>query len=482
MDSVEEGVVGIITNHSWLDNPTFRGMRQSLMRSFDQIYVLDLHGNAKKKETAPDGSKDENIFDIEQGVAISLFIKKPGVERGVWRGDLWGKRLEKYKAGAEKSLKTMTFAPISPAPPFLIFASQNEVVREEYDAGWRLPDVFPVNVLGFQTHRDDFAISFTEEETKKKLADFSNPRISDAEMTQLYNIKSNRDWSLETSRQIARKDGTPTLRKVAYRPFDERWCEYGHLTMDYPRRELLEHVAGKKNVSILVPRQIGTALWRHALITNLPAESCAISNDTKSQNYVFPIWTYVSSDLKVENFSAKFRDYIYARFKGIFEPEQILGYIYAILHAPTYRRRYAEFLRIDFPRIPFAAAPTDFERLSALGGELIDAHLLRGLAPGGLANYHGKGDNSVGKPRFAEAEARVYINEAQYFAPVPKEVWDFHIGGYPVIEKYLKSRKGRKLSLAEIEHVGAIAASLAFTIAQMAKIDAAWADAFPERG
>lgn len=481
MDAVEEGVVGIITNHSWLDNTTFRGMRQSLMRTFDQIYVLDLHGNAKKKETAPDGSKDENIFDIEQGVAISLFIKKPGLERGVWRGDLWGKRLEKYKAAAEKRLKKTDFSTVRPMPPFLIFAPENSFVRDEYHQGWRLPDIYQVNVLGFQTHRDDFAISFTETETKKKLADFSNPRISNEEITQLYGIESNRDWSLETSRQNLRKGGPPTLRTVSYRPFDERWCEYSNLTMDYPRRELLDHVIGRENIILGVGRA-GVAIperpWELVMISTIPVDANIFRRGGIN---LFPIYVY-NSEIRQESLAKDFRKHVNYFFKHEYDPEQILGYIYAILHAPTYRRRYAEFLRIDFPRIPFAAAHEDFEKLSALGGELIDAHLLRGLAQGALANYHGKGEDAVDKPRYAEAEARVYINEAQYFDPLPKEIWNFHIGGYRVIEKYLKSRKGRKLSLAEIEQVGAIAHSLAFTLRQMEKIDAAWLRAFPDRG
>ena len=174
MDAVEEGVVGVITNHSWLDNPTFRGMRQSLMRSFEQIYVLDLHGSAKKKERAPDGSKDENVFDIEQGVAISLFVKRNGLERGVWRGDLWGKRLEKYRATADATLASVDWQRLRPVSPFYLLRIRMRRLRDEYQAGWRLTEIFPVNVLGFQTHRDAFAVSFTEAEMKRKLEELAD--------------------------------------------------------------------------------------------------------------------------------------------------------------------------------------------------------------------------------------------------------------------------------------------------------------------
>ena len=185
MDAVDEGVVGVITNHSWLDNPTFRGMRQSLMRSFEQIHVIDLHGNAKKKERAPDGSKDENVFDIEQGVAISLFVKKPGLERGVWRGGLWGKRLEKYGATAEGMLKSVDWLMLDPVASFYLFARQDATLREAYNAGWSLPEIFPVNVLGFQTHRDQFAVSISEVEMKQKLKELADGSISDDELVLL---------------------------------------------------------------------------------------------------------------------------------------------------------------------------------------------------------------------------------------------------------------------------------------------------------
>ncbi len=481
MDEVEEGVVGIITNHSWLDNPTFRGMRQSLMRSFDQIYVLDLHGNNKKKETAPDGSKDENVFDIEQGVAISLFVKKPGVERGVWRGDLWGKRLTKYHATATETRASVGFSKIQPAPGFYLFTEQDAATRDIYDQGRVLTEIYPVNVLGFQTHRDGFAISFTKAEMEQKLRDLADPTKTDDDLFRTYGLKGNRDWSLTDSRAAVRLR-QPVLSRVAYRLFDDRWSEFGKITMDYPRRELLDHVAGRENLTLLSPRQIGTIEWRHAFIAETPANDCLISNRTKEANQTFPLWLF-ENGLARENLSPAFRDYLDARYGEHYDPEQILGYIYAVLHAPTYRARYAEFLRIDFPRIPFAETPEQFEALSVLGWDLIQTHLLKTVprSKPRLGDYVGKGDHTVEAVVWSPEEETIWINpkRTQGFANVPQAVWDFHIGGYQVIDKYLKSRKGRTLNLDEQTHVGCIAESLNFTIAQMAKIDAAYLKAFP---
>jgi predicted helicase len=477
---VENGVVGVITNHRWLDNPTFRGMRQSLMRSFNQIYVLDLHGYIK--EGAPDGSDDENVFDIKQGVAISVFVKCPDLGRGVWRGDLWGKRLQKYRAVAEGTLMSVDWVRLEPATPFYLFARQDAALRDEYQEGWRLTEIFPTNVLGFQTHRDHFAVSFTEAEMKQKIKELANSSISDDELARRYGLKSNRDWSFPDARSAARGGAATPPQVVAYRPFDDRWSEFSSLTIDYPRRELLDHVAGRGNLCLLAPRQTDVANWRHAFVATTPAESCLVSSDTKSQNYVFPARTFQPGSQSRENFSPDFRAFLNAQYEHHYTPEEILGYIYAVLHAPTYRTRYAEFLRIDFPRVPFPESADDFESLSGLGWALVRAHLLCELPSRGLAAYHGKGNHMVEFVRYSPADQAASINKTQSFKPIPQSVWEFHIGGYQVLDKYLKSRKGRLLSLDEINHVAAVADSLAFTIEQMAKIDKAYRTAVPGRG
>jgi hypothetical protein len=207
-----------------------------------------------------------------------------------------------------------------------------------------------------------------------------------------------------------------------------------------------------------------------------------MSPKTSNNGFLFPLYAYLDDGGRAENLSPDFRAFLDARYDHHYTPEQILGYIYAVLHAPAYRARYAEFLRIDFPRIPFPEAAEDFESLSKLGWTLVEAHLLRKLPRQGLAGYHGKGDHAVEAVRYAPTKHAVWINTAQCFRPVPEPVWTFHIGGYQVIDKYLKSRKGRKLTLDEINHVAAVADALAFTIAQMADIDRAYAAAFAERG
>lgn len=479
MDEVDEGIVGIITNHSWLDNPTFRGMRQSLMRTFDQIHVLDLHGNTKKKERAPDGGKDENVFDIEQGVAISLFVKKPGLERGVWRGDFWGKRLEKYKAAAEGTFGSIEAARVKPESGTYLFTKQDSITRDIYKLGWSLPEIFPKNVLGFQTHRDGFAVAFTDDEMRIRLNDLADSQYSDADIVRKYGIRDNRDWSLQDARWIARTHGVGNPKLVSYRPFDLRWAEYSGLTMDYPRRELMDNVVGRDNITIVSPRQIGTKVWQHAFVAETPANDCLVSNRTKEASQVFPLWSYEESG-KLENISSEFRRFVSGNYSTHYSAQEILGYVYAILNSRTYRKTFEEFLRAEFPRIMFPRESREFEVLSGLGWSLCQGHLLRDLTRSGFADFHGTGDRVVESPRYSPAEHSIWINKTQSFANVPGEIWDFEIGGYQVLDKYLKSRKGRVLSLDEINHVAVIADALSFTISQMEAIDVAYRAAFPD--
>jgi hypothetical protein len=478
MDDVDEGVVGIITNNSWLDNPTFRGMRQSLMASFDQIYVLDLHGSAKRQERAPDGSKDDNVFDIEQGVAVSIFVKKPGVQRGVWRGDLWGKRIEKYRELSELDLSASGVA-LEPQTPFYLFSADGSNVPQQYAEAFGLKHMFATDVAGVISARDDFGIGFTKRELTQRIGSFVDQK-SDEEAARMFGLTSSRGWSVQSAR--SRLSEAPpwraSLRAILYRPFDTRTIAHDPRVIDWGRWPVFDRLP-KESLSLVCVRQVAETDFNHVLVTDALADN-RLTRSAKGTCYQFPM--VLTADGKPsENLSPAFRDFLDARYSEHYDPEQILGYIYAVLHAPTYRTRYAEFLRIDFPRIPFAETPEQFEALSVLGWDLIQTHLLKTVPRSDprLGDYVGKGDHTVEAVRYSPHEATVWINKSQGFANLPQAIWDFHIGGYQVIDKYLKSRKGRVLNLDEQTHVGNIAEALNFTIAQMAKIDAEYLKAFP---
>jgi hypothetical protein len=498
MAQVEAGVVGIITNHSFLDNPTFRGMRQSLMQTFNRIYVLDLHGNRKKKETAPDGGKDENVFDIEQGVCISLLVRQSGLEPKVFHADLWGKRQDKYRACLELELDNVSWVEVQPNSPFYLFIPQDESLRAAYEQCWKITDIFPLNSVGLVTARDDLTVQFTPDEVRKTVRDFSALPVEEARRK--YHLgKDARDWKVHLAQEDLKNSGLKdgNIVPLTYRPFDVRYTYYTGYSRGFhcmPRREVMGHMVGKKNVGICCSRgqEIGGG-WEHAFISDQLIQHHTVS--MKEVNYLFPLYLYNNTgnnnsnqnqnnhlfvkefqaqyNERRENFAPKFRAFIDLKYGHHYEPEAILGYLYAVLHSPTYRRRYAEFLKIDFPRIPFVDDRQLFEKLSGLGWALVQAHLLQEI-PASPQVEITRGSDLVEKPTYNASEKRLYINPQRYFAPVPPDVWNFHIGGYQVLDKYLKSRKGRELSLDEIENVMNVVKVLRFTIDRMQEIDEIW--------
>jgi len=506
-----KGVLALISNNGYLDNPTFRGMREQLMKTFDEIYILDLHGNSKKKERTPDGSKDENVFDIQQGVAICVLIKyaiNNGAQAKVFFSELWGLRQIKYDMLKEKNIESTEWTSIDPISPFYLFVSKDTDLLREYNKGFSINEVFPINVLGFQSHRDHFALDFEREIIHIRISDLMNQLISDDELRDRYSLRDNRDWKLSVARKQLIKDISweDSIVQCNYRPFDLRWCYFNNAAMDYPRRELIDHVTMRDNLCLNTVRQTKLLEWKHAIVSNVPTP--AVFVEIKDGSNVFPLYLYgkennqkhieyeqyypISDRKRIPNINLKFIKIIEKKEKLIFVsdghgdlsstfgPEDIFHYIYAVFHSPTYRQRYAEFLKIDFPRVPMTSRPELFRKLCLLGEELVALHLLESPYLSQLiTRYPVVGDNIVEKgfPKFVSYEeggpGYVYINKSQYFEGVPKEVWQFHVGGYQVCEKWLKDRRGRQLSFDDLMHYQKVVVALKETIRLMGEIDRA---------
>ena len=491
MEQVEEGVVGIITNHSFLDNPTFRGMRQSLIQTFNRIYVLDLHGNAKKKERTPEGGKDENVFDIEQGVAVSLLVKKKGLPQAVYHADLWGTRKEKYRALLEAEKDSMEWQELQPSPPFYLFIPQDEELREEYEQGWKVTEIFPVNSVGIVTARDRLTIHHTEDDLWKVVRDFAALPVEEAR--QKYTLgKDSKDWKVELAQRDVKESGLSKANgvSIAYRPFDTRYTYYtGHSGGFHcrPRGKIMRHMLAGENFGIVTTR-LTKDNWAAFATEHIIGHKSGSRYDI---SYFFPLYLYplpegenskgglfeeddtFQGKERIENFGPQFRAFVDEKYKHHYSSEDILSYVYAVLHSPTYREKYRDFLKIDFPRVPFVNQRETFEALAALGWELVQAHLLKAI-PQALTVDVTPGDFAVEKPAYDARRERLYINTAQYFSPVPQDVWEFHIDGYQVLAQYLKSRKGRTLSLNEIENIQNVVNVLRFTIDQMQRIEERW--------
>lgn len=453
------GIVGMITNHSYLDNPTFRGMRQSLMKTFDEIYILDLHGNSLKKETTPDGGKDENVFDIRQGVAIALFIKnKKAKEPKVYHLDKYGLREEKYNWLDQNDFVTKNYQEIKPDSPWYFFVPRNTSHIQQYLEWKRVDEIFPVNVTGIVTARDRFVIGFDEHEIRNRMMQFRNLSLPDETVAQAYNLKDTRGWKLTSARKKLAGDTNwdAYYQKILYRPFDVRTIYYTETMVDWGRPKVMRHML-EENIGLLTCRQISSNNWHHALVSKNIVDDSLVSNRTKERGYIYPLYLYPDKnkkDLFNQHQTEKEPNIppaLFEKLESVYgqkpAPEDILYYIYGVFYSNIYRETYAEFLKIDFPRVPFTANYEHFKKMGKFGKELVDLHLLKSPAlDPPVAKYQGSGTNDcIEKITYKEDEQRIYINKDKYFEGIAPDVWNYHIGGYQVLQKYLKDRKGRNM-------------------------------------
>jgi predicted helicase len=486
IDKTGEGIIGFITSNSYLDSPTFRGMRQSLMRSFNEIYIYDLHGNSNKKERALDGGEDKNVFDITEGVSLMLCVKEKGNKNlaQVFQADLLGTREAKYKQLAESDVSETDWEKLKPVSPNYFFMPQTVKRRMEYEKFWQVTEMMPKNLLGFQTHRDPVAIALDEATLKKQVADYLGKEPSEA------------DWKAN-------------CRLCDYRPFDRRFVYLHSSVTDRPRLDIIAHLF-KPNLALNTVRQTKATTWQHAVVSNRPTP--AVFVEIKDGSNIFPLYLY--DDPEAENKKRGGGTMLMALFESspgyvtrranlnpkfiadltqmlglkwlpvdcgdltkTVGPEDVFNYIYAVFHSPAYRERYAEFLKIDFPRLPLTGDLKLFRALAAKGAELVTLHLMESPKLDELfTEFPVRGDCVVEKVQYTDNDERVWINVRQYFGGVPKEVWEFHVGGYQVCEKWLKDRKGRTLTHDDIEHYQRTVSALAETRSLMAQIDALIAD------
>ena len=538
LDGTGAGVHGYISNHGYLDNPTFRGMRWSLMQSFRRIRVLDLHGNLKKKEAPPEGGRDVNVFDIQQGVAIGLFTKASAASRCVCHADLWGEREQKYRWLWEHGSVDTEWVQLEPGPPFHLFEPFDDAGTGAYYGWTAINEVMAVNVTGIVTARDDFVIDLDRGALRSRIADLRSKSLSDDAIREKYFVGrgskkypagDSRGWKLPAARRKIREDRQWDERyvPVLYRPFDIREMYYVPWMVDWPRTEAMPHLLAGENVALIACRQQarGDDEWAQVFATSRIAESCAISNITREINYLLPLYLYPGvgkadgslfsrwangKDGRTPNLASGFVERIAAatelRFvsdgrgdlRETLGPEDVLAWIYAVFHSPGYRARYEAQLKLDFPRVPVPGSAALFRRLAATGHELLVLQVLESLELDEfITTCTGPRNPEVG--RVGWSDGTVWLDASKTsageghratepgtigFHGVSEEVWDFHIGGYQVCHKWLKDRKGRTLSDEDIAHYQKIVVALSETIRIMAEIDevveahGGWPDAF----
>ena len=466
------GILAYINNNGYVDGVIHRQIRKELMRAFDTIYILDLHGNSRKKETAPDGSKDENVFDIMQGVCINIFVKTnkdSALQAKVYHCDLYGAREDKYHFLNENSLQSVPWQLLEPQAPQFFFVPKDFGSHEEYSKGFAIKELFCICNAGSKTERDSLNIHFTDKERLSVLNDFKE--LSTKELVDKYQTKDSRDWQV----LYAQKDlqSNPIIAtRIYYRPLDIRYINYTGKTkgiMSYPRFDVMYHMI-RPNVSLCLVRNNRRYEETFFISNGISDKSYISSNDDIT---VFPLYAYkenMGKEEKIPNFDTKILSQIEKALGEKVEPQELFDYIYAVLHSPIYRERYKEFLKIDFPRIPYPTDATRYHDLAKKGAELRKLHLMENLSDNVGVSFPEIGTMQVDCYRWEND--RVYINDNQYFGNVPEQAWNFYIGGYQPAQKWLKDRKGLTLSIEDVKHYQHIIYVLQQTARIMQEIDA----------
>ncbi len=501
IDKNGEGVLAYINNHGFIDNPTFRAMRWNLLNTFDKIYILDLHGNSKKKEVCPDGSKDENVFDITTGVSINLFIKnrtKKNRELGhVYHADMYGVREIKYEYLIGNEFPKLPFKEIKNLPPFFFFHQKDIFQKDNYQEGFCIEDLFLAQSMGVTTARDHFVIDFDKKDLTNRIVNFCDENVDDSTVrTRYFGFKKSgkylpgdtRGWQMSKARKlVSQLNHSKNIKIISYRPFDNRFIYYSKVMVDWGREDIMRHMFFPNYALCCV--KVGRDIAAHNYLISDAVTDKSITSSLDNTN-VFPLYSYPESDnfeskegtfIRTPNLKLSMVQQLAGRLQLIFTPEKeptpgtfapidILDYIYAILHSPTYRSKYKEFLKIDFPRIPYPKDQGTFWKFVKLGGELRQIHLLESpVVEQFITSYPISGSNEVGKARYADG--KVWINENQYFDHVPQIAWEFYIGGYQPAQKWLKDRKGRQLSFDDVRHYQKIIMALTETDRIMKEID-----------
>ena len=485
-----EGILAYISNNSFIDGIIHRQMRKELMKTFDKIYILNLHGNTRKKETAPDGSKDENVFDIMQGVSINIFYrssKKSQDECRIFYHEIYGTREEKYAYLNSHNINDVQWKELQPKEPYNFFIIKDFSLQEEYDKGFKIDELMVSYISGVQSGRDDIYVDMNKEILGNRVKTLLSGNLT-PDFIKKYKVVDSSSYPLLKRMQSSIFDAGKIV-KYYYRLFDKRFIYYDKDLIKRSFYNVLQHTL-KDNVSFLLSKQQSSFDFQHIIVSDCVSDMNAVSMQTREGNYVFPLYIYkenMGQEERIVNFNKELYDKIakglnylpcyddnvlidpISDYNGVLYPQALFDYIYAVLHSPSYRERYKEFLKIDFPRIPY---PTDWEKfrdLAELGEELRQLHLMEDLPSKTGVTFPVAGSLQVDCYRWQDN--RVYINAEQYFDDVPESAWNFFIGGYQPAQKWLKDRKGMTLSFEDVKHYGRIIYVLQQTERLMGEID-----------
>ena len=531
IDKTKQGVVGFITGHGYIGGPQARDMRAFLINSFDEIFILNLHGSMRRAHKRAEGKRDEPVFQIMQGTSIIVACKigkseKSNKKAKVLYAEIFGRLREKLEYLKNNNISSTKWTKVLPKPPkfyFVPYGEEAQSVEEEflafksvteiYGTGDRKKDKEKLWATGFASQQDEFAISFDDEESESKIKRLVESNSVD-ELKKCYRLCATNQWKYDRAKNELREGKwRKNVSKCNYRPFDFRTTVYDRNVVTILRQRVMSQLKEVSNVALICSRVINDANFAHIFVSTKPVDKIFLSSKTSTNAYVFPLYLCVETDDgvgkqreflenaqwdkskggRIPNLSSEyveeFAKMVKLEFvsdgvgdlKKTFGPEDVFHYIYAVFHSPEYRRRYEEFLKTGFPRVPMPKGKVLFNKLCNVGEELTKLHLMEApileddkkrprfplegssIVEKGYPNYVAHTD----RPQ----KGKVYINKDQYFEGLRPEVWEFHIGGYKVCEKWLKDRRQRELSYEDISHYQKIVVALGETIRLMKQID-----------
>lgn len=500
IEKTGSGIIAFITNNNFLDATTLRAMRYNLLKTFDEIRILNLHGSAKRDDAQQFVKKDQNVFDIKQGVAISFLIKNNSKEQKtdnakVFYNQIFGTREKKYAYLQENYISSIKWKKVKPELEFYSFIPKKGLVNKKYPSWIKITDIFEKSSTAIETARDSLAFGFSKEELVNKINQLIDPDFSDEELKNLLKIKDTPHWTVSEARNNIRKDKNwiDYICDCSYRPFDNRPIFNSKDILHRPRTEIMRNFENKENIALLCTRQLSAAEFHHVFCTNIISERCVLSTKTKEGTYCCPLYVYSQQGRKILNLKTEFIkklsnslnlilvDSNKGDLKKTFGPYDIFAYIYAILHSQTYRTNNFEMLRFDFPRIPVPPSLKFFKQIKDLGDQLIKLHLNFESLKTTKGQFPKSGSNKIETIKVIQnskqkSSVNIIINYKndkpnQFFSDIPKNILEFKIGSYRVLEKWLKERKNRKLSFQELSTFQKIITSISKTIEIMDKIE-----------
>lgn len=487
------GIIGLITNNGFLSTPTLRGMRDSLLETFRSIWVIDLHGHVAKGEIGPDSAQEENVFDILQGVSLFFGERKlpKSSDGSVSHAECYGSRTKKYAFLLSNTWSSTSYSAIEPTSQFYLFIPHASGLAQEWKQYIGLAELFPKNSAGIITARDGLVIAEDKRELTERLERFSHTRATEDAVYEEFGFSASKRFDLRRAQSELRrlKSFAEPIRQMLHRPFDQRYIFFHPSVVWSLSRPMAEQMSDGKNLALVATRQVTRPQFEHAFVSQHIIEIKACSHDRNTQ--IFPLFLRLANDELAlsPDTSANLNPTVFEGFANALglkscintrdlgedselSPLRFFYFIYAVLYSPSYRERYFEFLRSDFPRLPFTGNLGLFRALARLGKELTTLHLLESpKVDCFVTEYLGGRTPEVEKVSWSKNT--VWVDKAQTvgFKGVREEVWNFHIGGYQVCEKWLKDRKGRKLYADDIRHYQKIVVALSETIRLMKKID-----------